>query len=423
MLDIVIIGAGAAGLAAARRLQDKGASFRLLEAKPHIGGRVVTDSVTLGAPIDLGGHWLHSPALNPLTPLVDRYLFHVKQGAEDFRVARGAPSSAGPSTTNASPMSRIASPRSTASAAASMTARSRRCSRSKASGTTSSKPTSSPSKACRPSEASALDFARYVWEGDDWPVLDGFGALIARHAQGIPVELETPATRIAWGGKAGVAVETPRGTIEARAAIIAVSTGVLASEVIRFAPSLPDWKLQAIDDLPLGSCNKVALGFTRNPFGDLDTVMLMPDLGAGPSVEFVVREGGRNIVTTMLNGPHAKALAAEGARATADYALTQLAAIFGNDVKACVTDRFVFADWDHDPWVRGCYAAAKVGRYSRAGRAGAAGRCPPVLRRRGGTRSLHGRRPWRASERGSCGGSGARGGALTNRPIGWRSQE
>src|SRR5262245_54872475 len=89
MLDIVIIGAGAAGLAAARRLQDKGASFRLLEAKPHIGGRTVTDSVTLGAPVDLGGHWLHSPALNPLTPLVDRYLFHVKQRAEDFRVARG----------------------------------------------------------------------------------------------------------------------------------------------------------------------------------------------------------------------------------------------------------------------------------------------------------------------------------------------
>ena len=96
MLDIVIIGAGAAGLAAARRLQEKGASFRLLEAKPHIGGRVVTDSLTLGAPIDLGGHWLHSPALNPLTPLVDRYLFHVKHGAEDFRVARGATILSGP---------------------------------------------------------------------------------------------------------------------------------------------------------------------------------------------------------------------------------------------------------------------------------------------------------------------------------------
>ena len=56
MLDVIIIGAGAAGLAAARRLQDRKAGFRLLEAKGHIGGRTVTDTSTLAAPIDLGGH-------------------------------------------------------------------------------------------------------------------------------------------------------------------------------------------------------------------------------------------------------------------------------------------------------------------------------------------------------------------------------
>ncbi|HJR22602.1 MAG TPA: NAD(P)/FAD-dependent oxidoreductase [Dongiaceae bacterium] len=364
MLDIVIIGAGAAGLAAARRLQDKGASFRLLEAKPHIGGRVVTDSVTLGAPIDLGAHWLHSPSLNPLTPLVDRYLFHVKHGAEDFRVAHNGTILAGAEHAEC-----FAYVEECFEKVAALGEGNHDC------------PVSELfpfrgkwhdffeanfiAKQGMPlAQSSALDFARYVWEGDDWPVLDGFGALIARHAEGIPVELETPATRISWGGKQGVTVETPRGALEARAAIIAVSTGVLASERLRFAPALPDWKQQAIGDLPLGSCNKVALAFTRNPFGDLDTVMLMPDLGAGPSVEFVVREGGRNVVTTMLNGPQAKDLAAEGARATADYALTQLAAIFGNDVKGCVTDRLVFADWDHDPWIGGCYAAARPGRCS-----------------------------------------------------------
>ncbi len=363
MIDIVIIGAGAAGLAAARRLQERGASFRLLEAKPQIGGRVVTDNVTLGAPIDLGAHWLHSPALNPLTPLVDRYLFHVKQGAEDFRVARGGGILAGAEHDEC-----LAYVEDCFEKIAATGEGDHDC------------PVSAlfpfrgkwhdffeanfVAKQGVPSDqASALDFARYVWEGDDWPVLAGFGALIARHAQGIPVELETPASRIAWRGKAGVTVETPRGTLEARAVIVTVSTGVLASGIIRFAPALPDWTQQAIEDLPLGSCNKVALSFTRNPFGDLDTAMLMPDLGPGPSVEFVLREGGRNVVTVMFNGPQAKALAAEGARATADYALTQLAAIFGNDVKACVTDRLVFADWDHDPWVRGCYAAAKVGRY------------------------------------------------------------
>ncbi|HEY3149738.1 MAG TPA: NAD(P)/FAD-dependent oxidoreductase [Dongiaceae bacterium] len=364
MLDCIVIGAGAAGLAAARRLQDKNASFRLLEAKSHIGGRVVTDRVTLGAPIDLGAHWLHSPALNPLTPLVDRYSFHVKHGPEDFRVARNGTILSGPEHTACFDyvdrcFDKIAA----------IGNGDRDC------------PVSElfplrgewhdffeanfiAKQGVPSAQSSALDFARYVWEGDDWPVLDGYGALIARHAQGIAVELETPATRIAWGGKTGVTVETPRGTLEACAAIIAVSTGVLAAEIIRFSPSLPDWKLDAIADLPLGSCNKVALGFTRNPFGDVDTMMLMPDLGPQQAVEFVIREGRRNIVTTMINGPFAKALAAEGAHAAADYALTQLAAIFGNAVKRCVTDRLVFADWDHDPWVAGCYAAARPGRYS-----------------------------------------------------------
>lgn len=364
MLDIVIIGAGAAGLAAARRLMEQGASFRLLEAKPHIGGRTVTDSVTLGAPVDLGGHWLHSPARNPLTPLVDRYLLYVKRGAEDFRVA-----SAGSILSGREHDECLAYVEECFAKVAAFGGEDRDCAVSALFPTRgrwhSFFEANFVAKQGVPcARSSALDFARYVWEGDDWPILDGFGALIARHARGIPVELNTPATRIDWGGKTGIAVETPRGAIEARAAIITVSTGVLASGRIRFTPSLPDWKTQAIADLPLGSCNKVALCFTRNPFGDLDTVMLMPDLGSDQSVEFVIRESGRDIVTTMLNGPFAKALAAEGARATADYAMTQLAAIFGNDVKGCVTDRIIFADWDNDPWIGGCYAAAKPGRYA-----------------------------------------------------------
>jgi monoamine oxidase len=259
MLDFVIIGAGAAGLAAARRLMEKGASFRLLEAKPRVGGRVVTDSATLGVPVDLGAHWLHSPALNPLTPLVDRYLFHVKHGAEDFRVSRN-----GAIVTGAAHRDCFAYVDDCFARIAAFGDAERDCAVSDlfpARGEWHDffEANFIAKQGVAPAQSSALDFARYVWEGDDWPVLDGFGALIARHAEGIPVELETPATRIAWGGRTGIAVETPRGTLEARAAIIAVSTGVLAEDVIRFTPSLPAWKQQAIADLPLGSCNKVAL--------------------------------------------------------------------------------------------------------------------------------------------------------------------
>ncbi len=363
MLDVIIIGAGAAGLAAARRLEAARAGFRIIEAKPHIGGRAVTDTHTLGAPVDLGGHWLHSPALNPLTPLADRHGFHVKHSAGDFRVTQG-----GAFLNDVDLADCLAYVDACFDKISSVAADNLDCAVAdlfpfpgKWHGMFEA---SFLAKQGVPlAQSSALDFARYVWEGDDLPVLDGFGALIARHAQGLPVALETPATRIDWGGKDGITVETPQGPLLARAAIITVSTGVLAAGQIRFSPSLPDWKLQAINDLPLGSCNKVILDFTHDVFGVSD-VMLMPDLGSGQSVEFVIREGGRNIVTTMFNGPAAKELAAQGAKTSADHALSVLTGIFGTDIRKSVTDRLVFADWDHDPYVRGCYAAALPGRYA-----------------------------------------------------------
>src|SRR5512138_3012161 len=66
-LDVAIIGAGAAGIAAARRIAAANRRFVLLEASDRIGGRCVTDSATFGAPFDLGAHWIHRPDGNLLT--------------------------------------------------------------------------------------------------------------------------------------------------------------------------------------------------------------------------------------------------------------------------------------------------------------------------------------------------------------------
>jgi monoamine oxidase len=209
--------------------------------------------------------------------------------------------------------------------------------------------------------ASARDFALYVWEGDDWPVVDGLGALVARCAGGLAVELATPVLRVAWGRRSGVALETPRGVLEARAALLTVSTGVLAGEAIRFDPPLPEWKRDAIAAFPMGSCNKVAFGFTRNPFGDLDTVLLLPDLGPDRSVEFLLRPGGRDLAVATFNGPFAAELAGQGAGAMRDFAVGELARIFGSELGRRVRDPLLAADWDRDPWVRGSYAAVRPG--------------------------------------------------------------
>ncbi len=275
MLDVVIIGAGAAGLAAARRLKDHGASFRLLEAKPHIGGRAVTDSVTLGAPIDLGAHWLHSPSLNPLTPLVDRYLFHVKQGPEDFRVAHsGAHPRRARSTMSCFEyvdhcFEKIAAigdgdhdcPVSRAVPVPRQVARFLRSELPRQAGRAAGailgpgfralclggRRLADPRRFRRPDRPATRRGSRSNWKPRRTPASPG----AAR-----------PASR--WRPRAARSKRAPSSSRSRPACWRTVSS--VSRRLCRIG------RAKAIADLPLGSCNKVALGFTRNPFGDLDTV-------------------------------------------------------------------------------------------------------------------------------------------------------
>src|SRR5262245_53405429 len=68
-VDVVIVGAGAAGIAAARRVAAAGRRFALIEASDRMGGRCVTDTRTFGVPFDRGAHWIHMPDINPVAKL------------------------------------------------------------------------------------------------------------------------------------------------------------------------------------------------------------------------------------------------------------------------------------------------------------------------------------------------------------------
>src|SRR5688572_24515555 len=67
--DVVVIGAGAAGIAAARRLAAARKRIVVLEAAGQVGGRCITDTATFGIPFDRGAHWIHAPDQNPLAKL------------------------------------------------------------------------------------------------------------------------------------------------------------------------------------------------------------------------------------------------------------------------------------------------------------------------------------------------------------------
>ena len=94
----------------------------------------------------------------------------------------------------------------------------------------------------------------------------GLGTLIAKLGEQVPLSLSTPANRIVWGNR-DVSVETPAGKIAARAAVITVSSNVLAAGNIKFAPDIPKRTLDAAAKLSLGSYDRIALQMPGNPLG------------------------------------------------------------------------------------------------------------------------------------------------------------
>lgn len=70
-IRIAVIGAGLAGLSAARDLAQQGASVVVLEARERIGGRIFTSRLWQGMPMDLGASWIHGVKGNPLSALAD----------------------------------------------------------------------------------------------------------------------------------------------------------------------------------------------------------------------------------------------------------------------------------------------------------------------------------------------------------------
>lgn len=362
MTDIVLVGAGAAGIGAARRLRALGQDFVHLEAKPTIGGRCVTDRATLGAPVDLGAHWLHSPLQNPMKDFADQHGIRYAKTAlaggmtQDGRFLTGAEEAAclahieacfdritaagqkGLDIAVADLLSDAAGDPWHNAFLAELVAKQ---------GVTADR-------------CSTLDFSRYVWEGDDLPVTDGYGSILAAVAGDLDITCDTPVTRIDWSGRDSIRITTANGIIKAKRVILTVSTALLADS-IDFHPALPSWKRDAIADLPMGSCNKVALRFAAPVFGDRPAGLILP-LRGEDSVEIVLREDSLELATCLFNGPLAKALSIAGPEAMADHALERLVEIFGADLRKTLIPAKVIADWDNDAFTRGCFSAARPGR-------------------------------------------------------------
>lgn len=358
-VDIVVIGAGAAGLGAGRRLKKLGASFCILEAAHRVGGRAYTEDLAPGVPFDLGCHWMHSARHNPFVGFADDAGFSYRKGTyegnlrftDDWEHSKDAAACDDYYDRNFEALEAIHAAEHDLSVADAV-----------------ERDTPwvaafdywiSLSTSHDPDQVSATDVCNYLDTDEDWAVKEGYGNLVARQAAGLPIQLNAVVTEVD-SSQAGIRITTSKGTLSAKTVIITVSTGILGAGDIRFTPELPDWKRQAVADLPLGCHNRICLAFDRNVFGEdhpLDVTLLS---GESEPMAFHISPFGYNYVSAVTGGRFADWLERAGSEASVDLAKENLQKAFGSSITKHLVRHLVTA-WRGDPWVRGAYSAAAPG--------------------------------------------------------------
>jgi monoamine oxidase len=360
--DTVIVGAGAAGIAAAKRLAAAGRRNVLIEAADHIGGRCVTDSRTFGVPFDRGAHWIHLPDSNPVAK------FAPSRGIEMYPAPRSQKVRIGLRYAREKELEDFLAVQVRATRAIDDAARRADVACGSALPSDLGDWQATAEFALGPfaygqdlAKLSAADFASAAERSSDAFCRQGFGALLAAHAAGIAVDLSTPATAI--GIDRAVTVQTPKGTITAHTGIITVSAAVLASGRIQFTPELPQRVAEAFHSLPLGSYDHIALEFADNPLGlDSDDLVFEKSADAHTAAIFG-NVSGTPLCLIEVAGSVGRSLAAQGADAMVDFAGDWLGKLYGAQIRKSIT-RAAVTRWNADPLALGAMSAAAPGGHA-----------------------------------------------------------
>jgi monoamine oxidase len=187
----------------------------------------------------------------------------------------------------------------------------------------------------------------------------GLGTLIAKLGEQVPLSLSTPANRISWGSR-DVTVETPSGKIAARAAVITVSSNVLAAGNIKFTPDIPKRTLEAAGRLTLGSYDRIALQMPGNPLGLSRDDVVIEQSNSTRTALMYANMGGSSLCTIDVGGSFGRDLSAQGERAMVAFATEWLTKLFGSDAATAVKKSSA-TRWDAAPFALGAMSAAGPG--------------------------------------------------------------
>lgn len=368
--DVLVIGAGMAGIGAARMLADAGQTVIVLEARDRTGGRVWSNRAWPGLALDMGASWIHGSRGNPLTelaaqlgiktlptdydaavvyapdgqPLADRALDKIDKRFEQL-IARVEAVDEGyekgwslrQAFTHVIPHLHLSQEELRELEYAVLSAIQNEYA------------------------ASAEELSIGFWDddvdfgGEDVVFPGGAGQMIDGLARGLDVRLNTPVQEIAYGA-AGVTVTTPHGAYRAARALVTLPLGVLKRGVVQFSPALPPRKQQAIERLGMGLLNKLYLRFPQVFWEAAPHVLACLTGQDNVALEFfnMAVYGGEPVLLLFTSSGYARALEAQPDEAVVQVAMDALRTVYGAGIPA--PEAWLRTRWHADPFAYGSYS-------------------------------------------------------------------
>ena len=359
--DIVVIGAGAAGIAAARRIAAANRKVVVVEAANRAGGRCITDVSTFDVPFDRGARWIHNPESNPMIRLARAAGLDIMPAPSGQRIRIGR-RNARPGETEEFLAALVKANRAMEEAARGKTDVSCASVMPKELGDWAGAAefvlgASFAGKDLK--EVSAIDKVRAQDRNAAIACRQGLGTLVAKLGESLPLSLSTPVSRVEWSNR-DAAVQTPAGRITARAVIVTVSTNVLASGNLKFAPDIPKRYLDAAAKLSLGSYDHIALQMSGNPLGLARDDIIIEQSNSTRTALLYANIGSSSLCSIDVGGSFGRDLSAQGEQAMVAFAVEWLTKMFGSDVAAAVKKSSA-TRWDASPFVLGAMSAAAPG--------------------------------------------------------------
>ncbi|MGL4636779.1 MAG: flavin monoamine oxidase family protein [Beijerinckiaceae bacterium] len=369
--DVVIIGAGSAGIAAARELAKSGKRFILIESRDRAGGRVHTDT-TLGQPFDAGAAYIHFAETNPWSAVAQEAGVDLQGGYRLWSGSiayRNGQALAGDEMARRSGNSRrlfeiyedIEEREDTSIADA--------ISEADQELQDAARIQSQMAAGEDPERVSVTDWQR-LEGGQNRLVPGGYGTLVAKTGMALNPRLGVKATAVDWSGQT-IIVTTDKGTIRARKLIITVPIGVLNAGHIKFKPALPASTTAAIQGLRMGALSKIALRFgaaegttddkPKERFGFTPHQFLAEIGDPARAMTFEAWPQNNDLVVATFGGDYARGLAKQGEAAAVDHALERFLKIAGSDARKLFKGGRL-AGWSEDPHALGSYAVALPGK-------------------------------------------------------------